>query len=87
MRESAIEKNVTDFAKRKGWLSFKWVSTSQRGVPDRLFFKGGEVKMVEFKAPGKHPTLYQQAIHQRLLDAGFEVAVVDDVEKGRALFC
>lgn len=87
MREAAIEKAVTAYAKGQGWLSFKWVSTSQRGVPDRLFFKAGEVKIVEFKAPGKRPTPYQAAIHRRLLDAGFEVAVVDCVEQGRALFC
>ena len=87
MRESAIEKAVTAHAKRNGWISYKWVSPSQRGVPDRLFFKGGEVKMVEFKAPGKAPTVYQQAIHRRLLDAGFVVSVVDNVEQGRALFC
>ena len=32
---------------------------SQRGVPDRLYFKSGELVIVEFKAPGKKPTPYQ----------------------------
>ena len=53
--EAQIEKKVTQYAKRAGWLSYKWVSPSQRWVPDRLYFKDGEVKMVEFKAPGSFP--------------------------------
>ena len=53
MRESAIEKAVTAHAKKNGWISFKWVSPSQRGVPDRLYFKSGELVIVEFKAPGQ----------------------------------
>ena len=50
--EAQIEKKVTEHAKRAGWLSYKWVSPSQRWVPDRLYFKNGQVKMIEFKTPG-----------------------------------
>lgn len=87
MREATIERAVTAHAKAHGWLSFKWVSPSQRGVPDRLFFKAGHLVMVEFKAPGKAPTEYQQVIHRRLLGVGFKVHVIDNVEAGRALLC
>jgi len=87
LRESVVEKKVTDYAKSQGWLSFKWVSPSQRGVPDRLYFRKGSLVIVEFKAPGKKATPYQQSIHKRLLAAGWTVHIIDDIEKGKELLC
>lgn len=87
MREGLIEKKVTDNAKKKGWLSYKWVSTSQRGVPDRLYFKDGICVVVEFKATGKKATKYQQAIHLRLAAVGIKVHIVDSVDAGALLLC
>lgn len=87
VRESYIEKKVTEYAKANGWLSYKWVSPSQRGVPDRLYLKEGKLKMVEFKAPNKKPTPYQQAIHRRLAGVGWKVHIIDDIEKGKELLC
>lgn len=87
MRESHIEKKVTEHAKANGWLSFKWVSPAQRGVPDRLYFKSGKVVIVEFKAPKKKATPFQEAIHRKLLAVGFIVHVIDDIEKGKELLC
>lgn len=87
MRESYIEKKVTDHAKANGWLSYKWVSPSQRGVPDRMYFKDSSLMIVEFKAPNKLPTPYQLAIHRRLAAVGWEVHIIDDIEKGKALLC
>tara|TARA_R100000789_G_C2922404_1_gene126741 strand:+ start:134 stop:430 length:297 start_codon:yes stop_codon:yes gene_type:complete len=86
LSEAQIEKKVTQYAKRAGWLSYKWVSPSQRWVPDRLYFKDGEVKMIEFKAPGKFPTRGQAIIHKMLRREGCTVHVIDTVEKGVALF-
>jgi len=87
VREATIEKKVTDFAKSKGWISFKWVSPSQKGVPDRIYFRRGEIMLVEFKAPGKHPTKLQNHIHKKLKDVGFEVHVIDDIDRGKELLC
>ena len=87
MRESYIETKVTQAAKANGWLAYKWVSPSQRGVPDRLYFKKGNLVIVEFKAPGKKPTPYQQAIHRRLAAAGWEVHIIDNIDKGKELLC
>ena len=84
--EAQIEKKVTQYAKRAGWLSYKWVSPSQRWVPARLYFKDGEVKMVEFKASGKFPTKGQAITHKMLRREGCTVHVIDTVEKGVALF-
>ena len=87
MRESLIEKKVTEAAKANGWLSYKWVSPSQRGVPDRLYFKNGTLVIVEFKAKGKKPTPYQIAIHKRIAAVGFKVHIIDNVEDGKKLLC
>ena len=43
--------------------------------------------IVEFKAPKKKPTPYQQAIHRRLMAVGWEVHVIDNIEEGKALLC
>ena len=84
--EAQIEKKVTQYATRAGWLSYKWVIPSQRWVPDRLYFRDGEVKMVEFKAPGKFPTKGQAITHKMLRREGCTVHVINTVEKGIALF-
>lgn len=86
LRESHIEAAVNRYARDRGWLAFKWTSPSQRGVPDMIYFKEGECLMIEFKAPGKKPTLYQEAIHRRLKAHGFHVYVVSDIDQGKTLF-
>jgi hypothetical protein len=43
--------------------------------------------IVEFKAPNKKPTPYQQAIHRRLEAVGWEVHIIDNIDKGKALLC
>ena len=85
-RESYIEKKVSDIAKQNNWLSYKWVSPSQKWVPDRLFFKDGVLIIVEFKAPKKKPTKGQKLVHKALENAGFNVHVIDSVSKGEKLF-
>jgi hypothetical protein len=43
--------------------------------------------IVEFKAPNKKPTPYQQASHRRLEAVGWEVHIIDNIDKGKALLC
>jgi len=86
MRESLIEQTVSKFAKRNGWLTFKWVSPNNRGVPDRLFFRAGQLVLVEFKATGQKLTKLQALVHKKLEGEGFRVHVVDSIEEGIALF-
>jgi hypothetical protein len=84
--ERDIEGKVVDIAKKNGWLSFKFVSPAQRGVPDRIFMKSGRILFIEFKAPGKQPTPLQDHIIRKMVDAGCEVHVCDSVEEAcRAL--
>jgi|TARA_R110002096_G_scaffold90560_4_gene205321 hypothetical protein len=86
MRESEIEKKVTAYATSKGWLSYKWVSPGHRGVPDRLYFRSGIIKIIEFKAKGKRPTMMQEIVHQKLTNESFRVEVVDNLWHGKELF-
>lgn len=86
MKESTIEKAVTAYAKSKGWLSYKWLSLNQRGVPDRLFFKAGKVKLIEFKRPAGKVTPLQACVHRQLGHQGFMVNVVNSIEQGKDLF-
>ncbi len=86
MKEADIEKKVSLYAKNLGWLCFKFVSPSHRGVPDRIYFKRGKTLLIEFKALGKVPTLLQSSIIQKLLDENIPTFVIDNVEDGKKLF-
>lgn len=80
IRERDIEAKVVKWAKNNGWLTYKFVSPSQRGVPDRIFIKEGHIVFIEFKAPGKKPTQLQAHTIKKLREAECEVHVFDDVE-------
>lgn len=84
-RESKIEKVVTDYAKGKGWLVFKWSSPGYNGVPDRIFIRGGYVTFIEFKRECGKVTALQSLIHAQLLKHEFKVHVVYGIEEGKKL--
>jgi hypothetical protein len=86
MRESVIEKKVSDYAKLLGWLSYKFTSPQNRGVPDHIYFREGHTILIEFKAPGKLPSKLQQKHISRLQDQLIHVYVVDDIEQGKDIF-
>ena len=86
MRESVIEKKVSNYAKLLGWISYKFTSPQNRGVPDHIYFREGHTILIEFKAPGKLPTKLQQKHIQRLQDQLIHVYVVDDIEQGKGIF-
>ena len=85
MRESVIEKKVSDYATSKGWLVYKFSSPNTRAAPDKIFMRDGVVFFIEFKAPGKLPTKLQYANHKRITAHGVSVFVIDNIEKGIAL--
>ncbi len=85
MLEKQIEKKVCDYAKSKGWLSYKFVSPANRGVPDRIFMSQHKMFFIEFKAAGKKATKLQDAIISDINAAGFQVYVVDSVKVGKGV--
>jgi hypothetical protein len=62
-------------------LTFKFTSPNNKGVPDRLFIRDGQIFFIEFKAPGKMPTMLQNHIIGMMELAGAVVHIVDDVSK------
>lgn len=96
-QESQLEKWAKKEAEKRGWLSFKFVSPSQAGVPDRVFItpkryymskwvRRASVVFVEFKAPGRKPTKLQDFWIEKLEDHGCVVRVVDSKEKMEEIF-
>lgn len=85
MRESRIETAVVAFAEKRGWLSYKFNSPGNSGVPDRIFIKDGQVTFVEFKAPGKITEPLQKAQIKRIRNKGVKVFTVDNVIDGKTL--
>lgn len=80
IRERDIEAKVVKWAKANGWLTYKFVSPSQRGVPDRVFIKDGVVVFIEFKAPGKKPTALQASTIKKMREQRVTVWVMDSAE-------
>ena len=84
-RESKIEKAIKEFAERFGWLCWKFVSPGLKGVPDRMFIKGGRVVFIEVKKFGEEPTRQQEKRGEELRAAGVEAYWVDTLEDARVI--
>ena len=86
MLEGKIETAVCEYAKKQGFLVYKFTSPNRAAVPDRLFVRpDGSVFFIEFKATGKKPTPAQEREHLRLRGHNAEVYVVDTIEEGKYL--
>ena len=79
--EKKLEKRCCDVARANGWYTRKFSSPSNRGVPDRIFVKDGDVWFGEFKAPGNTPTKLQAHEIQTLADHGAQVCWTDNVNE------
>ena len=87
MQESEIEAAVCNYAKSKyKWLVYKFVSPSNRGVPDRLFIRNETVFFIEFKAWNKIPTKLQKRVITKIRNQGVDVYVVDSIKQGKEIF-
>lgn len=86
MLEKHIEEKVGDYAKAKGFLTYKFTSPGRRAVPDRIYIStNGTIIFMEFKQKGKVLTPAQEREHFRLKDHNVNVFMVDSIEKGMAL--
>lgn len=85
--EQAVERAFAQAAKLAGGWALKLVSPGNAGVPDRLaLLPDGTVRLVELKAPGKHPRPLQARMFAKLERAGHPVTVIDSVAAARAFW-
>lgn len=74
--ESAVESYLINQCKKRGWLTYKWSSPSNAGVPDRIVIRpGGHVVFVEVKRDGGAVTPLQAHVHNKLTAVGARVIV------------
>ena len=79
MRESDIERRLVQGVKKLGGKAYKFVSTGNVGVPDRLVvLPGGVVLFVEVKAPDGRLSPNQRLQMRELTQMGAHVFVVWD---------
>lgn len=84
--EKVIEKKVCDYARSKGFYVKKFVSPSNRSVPDDIFITpDGTVFFIEFKRRGRIPTGSQFEEHKKILRNNVDVHVIDTINKGKEL--
>lgn len=83
--ESVIETRTCAYAYQRGVMVLKLNVQGRRGWPDRLFLYRGRIALVEFKRPGKRPTIHQRWVHERLSLQGFKPSVVDNIAAGKRL--
>jgi hypothetical protein len=79
--EKDLEKKIVIKARKLGYLTYKFVSPSNRGVPDRIFIsENGKLFFVEFKSKkGKLSELQKLKISE-LRSRKQSVFVVNDEE-------
>lgn len=84
LRESYIQRQVTTYAKTRGWHCFKIDVFNFGGMPDYMLLREpGQICFIEFKAPGKQPNKRQLWVINLLRGLGFSVYVIDDIERGK----
>lgn len=84
--ESKIEKAVSDYAKKQGFYVRKFKSSSQRGVPDRLFLTpDGVTFFIEFKRPGGKTSALQDREINEIKKRGGIAMVCDSTEQGKTI--
>lgn len=80
MRESEIEKILTNEVRKLGGRAYKWVSPGNDGVPDRIvIFPGKPPVFVELKTDTGKLSALQSVQINRLKDLGQPVEVVKGI--------
>ena len=83
MKERQIESKVVKKAKELGFLTYKFSSPSNRGVPDRVFISPhGEVFFIEFKSEKGKLTKLQEKVIKDIGEYGVGVFIINSVEVG-----
>ncbi|HAE92701.1 MAG TPA: hypothetical protein DCG60_08695 [Tissierella sp.] len=81
MLENKVEKYFRDEIKKIGGKAYKFSSPGNNGVPDRIVLYNGKCYFVELKRPGEDLRPLQKVVKKRFRELGFEVYVIDSIEK------
>ena len=83
--ERDVEKALKERVKCLGGTCEKFTSPGRRSVPDRIItLPKGKIIFVEVKKKGKKITRAQKNDHDRRLDLGCDVRVVEGIEMANA---
>ena len=83
MLEKRLEAKIVKKAKELGYLTYKFTSPSNRGVPDRMFINPyGYVFFMEFKSEKGILSSLQKKIKKDIESCGIDVFIVSDIEWG-----
>lgn len=83
MTEKQLEKALREKATELGYLTYKFTSPSNRGVPDRIFINPlGYIFFIEFKSKDWKLTALQKKVHEDFGKRRVSVYVIDDLVKG-----
>lgn len=85
MLEKDIEVKVCDYFKKLGFSHYKFVSPSNRGVPDRVLFKNGFTFFIEFKSEKGNLMGLQVKKIKKFRDNKISVFVINNVDDGYSL--
>lgn len=77
VRESAVEHYLTQRCQSLGFLSWKYISPTRGGVPDRIVITSATTCFVEVKRPGEEISNRQIATIETMRKAGAQVHIVD----------
>lgn len=83
MRESALEKRITEYAEASGWWALKIMRASKRAVMDRVFINQGFHLWAEIKRPGEKPTEQQKLRAKEMRGFGATCVVWDNFEDAK----
>lgn len=81
MTEKALEAKFVKECHKRGLLTYKFVSPSNRGVSDRIVIgKHGIVGFYELKRPGQYPTALQAQFLFKMRERGCASGLIYTVE-------
>lgn len=80
-----MEAALVRYAGQHGIYTRKFSSPAHRGVPDRVFIKGGVVLFMEVKRPGEEPTPLQLHEIADIVQHGGNAIWCDSTAEGKQL--
>lgn len=83
LTERKIESTIAKKALELGFLTYKFTSPSNRGVPDRIFInKNGQIFFIEFKSPSGKVTALQRMVFSKLIHRDIPIYLVNNIQRG-----